>query len=127
MNENELCTIILDVAFDMHKTLGPGLFESVYEEIMFYELNHQYKINVQRQQAIPVIWKNLKMDIGFRSDLIIDNKVIVELKSAETLSPIHAKQLLTYLKLTGLKLGLLINFNEALLKDGIKRIVNNLH
>jgi GxxExxY protein len=126
-NENDLCTIILDVAFNMHRTLGPGLFESVYEEIMFYELNHQHQLNVQRQQAIPVIWKHLKMDIGFRSDLIIENKIIVELKSVEKLSAVHAKQLLTYLKLTGLNLGLLINFNEALLKDGIKRIANNLH
>ncbi|MBL7763145.1 MAG: GxxExxY protein [Chitinophagaceae bacterium] len=125
-DENELSKVILDVAFVIHKELGPGLFESVYETIMCHELEKEYGVKVQRQFPIPVVWRNEKMDIGFRADLVVDNKLIVEIKSIETLAPVHQKQVLTYLRLTGLKLGLLINFNEALLKNGIKRIVNNL-
>ena len=125
-DENDLSKIVLDVAFKIHKELGPGLFESVYETVMEYELINEYGLGVQRQFPIPVMWKGIKMDLGFRSDLIIEDKIIIELKSIETLAPVHPKQVLTYLKLTGLKLGLLINFNEALLKNGIKRIVNNL-
>lgn len=125
-NENELSKIILDVAFNIHKEVGPGLFESVYETIMEYELIHSYNLQVQKQVAVPVIWKEKKLELGFRSDLIVEDKVIIELKSIETIAPVHLKQLLTYLKLTNIKLGLLINFNEALLKDGIRRVVNNL-
>jgi len=126
MNENELSKITLDVAFQIHKELGPGLFESVYEAIMAYELIHTYNLNVHRQRPIPVIWKDVKLELGFRSDLIIEEKLIVEIKSIEALAPVHAKQLLTHLRLTNIKLGLLINFNEELLKTGIKRIANNL-
>ncbi len=126
MNEEQIAKIILDVAFNIHKKLGPGLLESVYEEIMFYELNNK-GLRTYRQVPIPVIWNDIQMEIGFRADLILENKVIIELKSVETLLPIHHKQLLTYLKLTNLKLGLLINFNESLLKNGIKRIVNNYY
>lgn len=109
----------------MQKKLGPGLFESVYESILCMELeNEGYKI--ERQKVVPVYWNQKRMDLGFRSDVIIDNKVIVEIKSVESIVPVHKKQLLTYLKLTNLKLGLLINFNENLLKNGITRIVNNL-
>jgi GxxExxY protein len=126
MNENELSKIALDVAFKIHKELGPGLFESVYEAIMAYELVNEYNLNVHRQRPIPVIWKEVKLELGFRSDLIIEEKLIVEIKSIEALAPVHAKQLLTHLRLTNIKLGLLINFNEELLKNGIKRIVNNL-
>ena len=126
MTENELSKVIRDVAFDIHKKLGPGLLESAYEEIMNYELVNEHRLCVLRQKAIPVIWKTKKLDLGFRSDLIVEDKVLVELKSVEALAPVHYKQVLTHLKLTGLKLGLLINFNEALLKEGIKRIVNNL-
>jgi GxxExxY protein len=126
MNENELSKVVLDVAFNVHKELGPGLFESVYEAIMAYELINEYKLTVHRQRAIPVIWKDVKLELGFRSDLIVEEKLIVEIKSIEALAPVHAKQLLTHLRLTNIKLGLLINFNEALLKSGIKRIVNNL-
>jgi len=125
MTENEIAAIIVNTAYDIHVKLGPGLLESVYEEIMFYELVKQ-GLNVERQKAIPVIWDELKMEIGFRADLIVENKVILELKSVEKIAPVHPKQLLTYLKITGLKLGLLINFNEKLIKDGITRIVNNL-
>ncbi len=125
MNENELSKIILDSCFDIHKKLGPGLFESVYEEILFYELT-KAGLQVNRQQAIPVMWNEIKMDIGFRSDLVINSKVLIEIKSVERIAPVHQKQVLTYLRLTDIKLGLLINFNEALLKDGIQRIANNL-
>ncbi len=126
MNENELSKVVLDVAFKIHKELGPGLFESVYEAIMAYELMNEYNLNVHRQRPIPVIWKDVKLELGFRSDLIIEEKVIVEIKSIEALAPVYAKQVLTHLRLTNIKLGLLINFNEELLKNGIKRIVNNL-
>ncbi|MBL7819429.1 MAG: GxxExxY protein [Saprospiraceae bacterium] len=125
MNENEISSIIIDVCFKIHTSLGPGLFESVYEEILDYEFA-KLNLNVQRQKSIPVFWEDLKMDIGFRADFIIENKIIIEIKSVETVAHVHKKQLLTYLKITGIKLGLLINFNEALLKDGISRIVNRL-
>jgi len=126
MNENELSKVVLDVAFKIHKELGPGLFESVYETIMAYELANEYNLSVHRQRPIPVIWKDVKLELGFRSDLIVEEKLIIEIKSIEALAPVHAKQVLTHLRLTNIKLGLLINFNEQLLKNGIKRIVNNL-
>ena len=126
MNENDISKSVLDAAFKIHKQLGPGLFESVYESVLEYELINKHNLNVRKQVAIPVIWEDVKLDIGFRSDLIVEDKLIIEIKSIETLAPVHHKQLLTYLKLTNLKLGLLINFNEELLKNGIKRIVNNL-
>lgn len=125
MTENELSKIIVDLSYKIHTSLGPGLLESVYEEIMFYELT-KTGLKVERQKGLPVIWDELKMDIGFRADIIVDNKVIIEIKSVEALAQVHPKQLLTYLKITGLKLGLLINFNEAMIKNGIKRIVNKL-
>ena len=126
MTENEISKIVLDVAFEIHKKLGPGLLESVYEVIMAYELVNTYNLRVARQRGIPVVWKEMKLELGFRSDLIVEEMVLVELKSVEVLAPVHYKQVLTHLKLTGLKLGLLINFNEELLKTGIKRIANNL-
>jgi GxxExxY protein len=125
MTENEISKIIVDACYKIHYELGPGLLESVYEEILFYELT-TIGLNVERQKPIPLVWKEIKMEIGFRADLIVENKVVVELKSVESIAPVHPKQLLTYLKITGLKLGLLINFNEKLIKDGITRIVNNL-
>jgi GxxExxY protein len=125
MTENELSRIIVNIAFHIHTKLGPGLLESVYEEIMFYELK-KVGLCVERQKGIPVIWDEVRMDLGFRADLIVENMVILELKSVEEIANVHPKQLLTYLKITEMKLGLLINFNEALIKDGITRIVNNL-
>ena len=125
MTENEISRIIVNTCYNIHVELGPGLLESVYEEILFYELVNK-GLNVKRQHAIPVIWKDIEMEIGFRADLIVENKVIIELKSVETIAPVHPKQLLTYLKITEIKLGLLINFNERLIKNGITRIVNNL-
>jgi len=125
MHENEISGIIVDTCLHIHKKLGPGLLESVYEEILAYELSKR-KLRVERQKAIPVIWNEMKLELGFRADLIIEEKVVVELKSVQELHPIHPKQLLTYLKLTECKLGLLINFNETLIKNGITRIVNHL-
>ena len=125
MRENELAKQVLDICFDIHRSLGPGLYESVYEEIMCFELLNRGVI-FERQKIIPVEWKGKRMNLGFKTDLILEGKLIVELKSIEYLLPVHHKQLITYLKLTNIKLGLLINFKEALLKDGIKRIVNNL-
>jgi GxxExxY protein len=125
MTENEIAKIVVNTCFDVHVKLGPGLLESVYEEILFYELAKK-GLGVERQKAIPLTWEHRKMEIGFRADLIVENKVIIELKSVEAIAPVHPKQLLTYLRITGLKLGLLINFNEKLIKDGITRIVNRL-
>lgn len=125
MNENEIATLALDICFKIHRQYGPGLFESVYEEIFCYEWA-KTGISFKRQQGIPLIHEEIKMEIGFRADVILDDKVIIELKSIETLSDLHYKQVSTYLKLTNLKLGLLINFNVLLLKDGIKRIANKL-
>ncbi len=125
MTENQLSEIIVNTCYQVHIELGPGLLESAYEEILAYEFT-QKGLKFSRQQPIPLIWKNDKLNIGFRADLIIEGKVLVEIKSVEVLAPVHKKQVLTYLKLTGLKLGLLINFNEALFKDGVTRIVNNL-
>ena len=125
MTENEITTLALDICFKIHRQYGPGLFESVYEEIFCYEwakLNIAYK----RQQGIPLVHEDIRMEIGFRADIILDDKVIIEFKSIEALTDLHYKQVLTYLKLTDLKLGLLVNFNVLLLKDGIKRIANNL-
>ena len=125
MTENEISKIIWEIAFRIHFELGPGLFESVYEEIFAYELN-KTGLCFERQKPVPLIWETIKMDAGFRADFIIENKVIVELKSVEAIHPVHQKQVLTYLKITNYKLGILINFNTNLLKDGFKRIVNNL-
>lgn len=125
MEENDLAKKIVDICYHIHVNLGSGLFESVYEEILAYEFS---KIGVQysRQQVIPVHWDHLRLGQGFKADIIVEESVIIEIKSVERIMPVHKKQLLTYLKLSGLKLGLLINFNEALIKDGITRIVNGL-
>ena len=125
MTENELATKTLDICFKIHKQYGPGLFESVYEEIFCYEWA-KTSIPFVRQHPIPLVHETIKLEAGFRADAILDNKLIIELKSIEALADIHYKQLLTYLKLTNLKLGLLINFNVVYLKDGIHRIANRL-
>ena len=125
MSENEISKIIVDVSYKIHTKLGPGLLESVYEAILFHELVKR-GLSVERQKPIPVVWENVFLDIGFRSDLIVEDKVIVEIKSVEQVSRVHPKQLLTYLRITKLKLGLLINFNEALIKNGITRVANGL-
>ena len=125
MTENEIAKLVVDLCLKIHKQYGPGLFESVYEEIFCYEWA-KTGIPFTKQQAIPLVHEEIKMDAGFRADVIIDGKVVLELKSVELLAPVHYKQVQTYLKLAGCKLGVLINFNVALIKDGIHRIVNNL-
>lgn len=125
MHENTIATTIVNSSFKIHKALGPGLFESVYEEVLAYELSKE-GLDVKRQHTIPVIYEGIKLELGFKADIIVNDKVIIELKSVEKIQPVHPKQLLTYLRLTNMKLGLLINFNEALIRDGIQRIVNNL-
>jgi GxxExxY protein len=125
MTENEVATIVVDAAYTIHKRLGPGLLESVYETTLAYELAKR-GLQLRRQQAMPVVYESVRMDIGFRADLIVANKVIVEIKSIDAISPVHRKQLLTYLRLTDKRLGLLINFNVELIKDGLTRVVNNL-
>ncbi|TSA23821.1 GxxExxY protein [bacterium] len=125
MTENEIATKIIGVCINLHKTLGPGLLESVYENTLAYDLK-EIGVDVKQQAAIPFIYKEVKIDAGFRIDLLVNDKVIIELKSVEKLQPVHYAQTLTYLKLSGKKLGLLINFNVKLLKNGIHRIVNNL-
>ena len=125
MIENEISGTIVDCCYKIHSALGPGLLESVYEEVLVHELSKR-NLNIRRQEGIPVKYDTIKLDLGFRADIIVEDKVIIEIKSVESLARVHYKQLQTYLKLTGLKLGLLVNFNEALIKDGIKRVVNNL-
>lgn len=125
MTENELSAIVVDICYKMHVKLGPGLLESVYEAILYYELTKK-GLFVERQKPVPVVWDEIKLDIGFRTDLIIENKLILEIKSIEKITEVHAKQVMTYLKITNIKLGLLINFNVPLIKFGITRIVNNL-
>ncbi|MEY2546342.1 MAG: hypothetical protein QOG48_1459 [Verrucomicrobiota bacterium] len=123
MNENEIAKCVLDAAFLIHTKLGPGVFETIYEVVLAYALQKK-GLSVERQKRMPIIYDGVQFDEAFRSDLVVDEKVIVELKSIEALAPIHAKQLLSQLRLSGLKLGLLINFGEAHLKNGIKRIIN---
>lgn len=125
MHENEIARIIVDCAFKIQTTLGPGLLESVYESVLAYELT-QRGLTVSTQQAVPVIWEEIHLEVGFRADIIVNGKVVIEIKSIEAIAPVHSKQLRTYLRLTDLKLGLLINFNVDLIKHGITRVVNNL-
>ena len=125
MTENELSRVVFDCALKVHQTLGPGLLESAYEECLFYELK-KTGLEVQKQKPLPLVYEEVKLDVGYRLDIIIENKLILEIKSVDALNDIHFAQLLTYLKLTNCKLGLLINFNVVLIKNGIKRVVNNL-
>lgn len=125
MHENEIAKIIVDCAFKIHNALGPRLLESVYQAALAFELRKR-GLNVQTEHPIPVIYEEVRLELGFRADLIVENKVIIETKSIEALAPVHGKVLLTYLRLADKKLGLLINFNVELIKDGIRRVVNNL-
>lgn len=125
MTENEIATIVVDAALKIHKTFGPGLFESVYEAALRYELQKR-GLMVGQQLGIPVQYDGLNLGFGFRVDLLVNNKVVIEVKSVEALAPIHNKQLATYLRLMDLRLGLLINFNVELIRNGIRRVVNQL-
>ena len=125
MTENEIATEVVDAAYRIHTKLGPGLFETVYEVVLAHELKKR-GLQVARQVAIPIQYDSIKFEEGFRSDMIVEDKLIVELKSVEKLAPVHKKQLLTYLRLTDMRVGLLINFAEELIKNGISRVVNGL-
>jgi GxxExxY protein len=117
--KNEIATILVDIFYQVHKSLGPGLLESVYEEAICYELT-QHNLSFRRQQGIPVNNKDVKLDLGFRTNINVENCVIIEIKSVDALAPVHFKQVITYLRLTGMKLGLLVNFNSTLSKKGLK-------
>ncbi len=125
MHENEISYTIIGAAINLHKAIGPGLLESAYEKALAYDLK-EIGLDVKQQVPMPFIYKGVNQDVGYRIDLLIENKVIIEIKSIENIAPVHYAQTLTYLRLSGLKLALLINFNKKLLKDNIHRIVNNL-
>lgn len=122
MTENEISNIVLGKAIEVHKQLGPGLLESAYQECLYYELINE-GLKVQKEKALPIIYKEIKLDHGYRIDLLIENKVVIELKTVEFLTDVHTAQILTYMKLGHYKLGLLLNFNVKLLKEGIKRFI----
>ncbi|WP_153638428.1 GxxExxY protein [Prolixibacter sp. NT017] len=123
MNENELSKIAFEAGLKVHKALGPGLLESAYEECLYFEL---YKLNlrVEKQKALPLIYEEVKLDAGYRIDLLVENKLVLEIKSVEALNDLHLAQILTYLKLSHSRLGLLMNFNTVLFKDGVRRVIN---
>ncbi len=123
MTENQISSEIIGAAIEVHKQLGPGLLESAYETCLAFELRKK-GFKVERQLALPVIYKDVKLDAGYRIDLLVNDKVIIEVKSVDALAPIHTAQILTYLKLKDIKLGLLINFNSVVVKNGIKRVIN---
>ena len=125
MSENELSKIAVDCMFKVHKNLGPGLLESAYEECLFYELS-KTDLLIERQKPLPLFYETIKMEIGYRLDFLVENKLVIKVKAVEALNDVHKAQVITYLKLSGCKLGLLVNFNVVLIKDGIKRLVNNL-
>jgi GxxExxY protein len=126
MQENELTELIIGCAIKVHSALGPGLLESSYEACLFYELN-KLGLKVERQKSLPLIYEEIKLDVGYKIDLLVEDKVIVELKTIEEFNDVHIAQLLTYLKLNNNKIGLLINFNVPLLKNGIKRLINKFY
>jgi GxxExxY protein len=125
MNENQISYEIINASIEVHRHLGPGLLESSYKECLYYELA-QHQLNVLKEVSLPLIYKEVQLECGYRIDLLVENKVIIEIKSVEALNDIHLAQVLTYLKLSDRKLGLLMNFNVVRMKDGIRRVVNNL-
>ncbi len=125
MTENELSRVVFDCALKVPRALGPGLLESAYEECLHYELLNA-NLFVERQKVLPIIYESIKLDAGYRLDLMIERKVIIELKAVEILTDVHLAQVMTYLRLSGCRLGLLVNFNVTLLKNGMRRVVNNL-
>ena len=125
MTENEIAKVIVDVAFKIHSSLGPGLLESVYEVVFFHALRKR-GLNVERQVPVPIVYDGIEFEEGFRADLIVEGKVIIEIKSVEEIALVHKKQLLTYLRLMDKRLGLLINFGAALIKEGISRVANGM-
>ncbi|MCX6208010.1 MAG: GxxExxY protein [Bacteroidetes bacterium] len=125
MHENDITSKIINAGIEVHKALGPGLLESAYKECLFYQLAKN-GLNVQKEKPLPLVYEEVKLDCGYRIDLLVENKVVIEIKSVEALSDLHIAQTLTYLKLGSYKIGLLMNFNVVLLKNGIKRIINGI-
>ncbi len=123
MTENQIAKVVFECSMKVHRSLGPELLESTYQECLFYELSNQ-NIKVEKQKALPLVYNEVKMEVGYRVDLMIEDKFIVELKAVDSLTDVHLAQILTYLKLAECKLGMLINFNVALLKNGVKRVIN---
>ena len=123
MTEDQISKIVFECALKVHKVLGPGLLESAYEECLFYELK-KTNLKVEKQKPLPLIYEEVKLEVGYRIDIIIEDKFIIEIKAVEALNEVHLAQLLTYLKLSDCKLGLLINFNVKLLKNGVRRVIN---
>ena len=123
MNENQISKIVIGLAIEVHKALGPGLLESAYQECLFFKIK-QAGLVVQKEKPMPLIFEEVKLECGYRIDLLIENKLVIELKSVESLNDVHLAQTLTYMKLGNYKLGLLINFNVALLSRGVKRVIN---
>lgn len=123
ISENDISRIVYEAGFLVHKTLGPGLLESAYEECMFYELN-KHNLLVEKQKPMPLIYDEVKLDVGYRLDFLIEKKLVLEIKSVETLNDVHLAQILTYLRLSNCKLGMLINFNTLQFKNGVKRVIN---
>lgn len=123
MTENDIAKIVFDLGMKIHKNLGPGLLENAYEECLFYEIK-KFGLIVEKQKVLPLVYEEVRLEAGYRLDLLIENKLIVEIKSVETLNDVHLAQVLTYLKLSGCRLGLLINFNTALFKNGVRRVIN---
>ena len=125
MHENQLAKTIVDSAFEVHSTLGPGLLETVYRAALAFKIEKRgFRVAIER--PIPAFYEDVRLELGFRADIIVENKVIIECKSIEALAPVHGKVMLTYLRLADMRLGLLINFNVTLIKEGIRRVVNNL-
>lgn len=123
MNENELSKIVFEAGLKVHRTLGPGLLESAYEECLYFELN-KLNLRVEKQKALPLVYEEVKLDAGYRVDLMVEGKLVLEIKSVEALNDLHLAQILTYLKLSHCNLGLLMNFNTVLFKDGVRRVIN---
>ena len=124
-HENRIAKIVIDKGIKIHRTLGPGLLESAYEECLFYELSNAH-LRVEKQKQLPIQYEKIRLNVGFRIDILVENKVIIEIKAVECINNIHLAQILTYLKLSQCKLGLLLNFNVKFFKDGIRRVVNKL-
>ncbi len=122
---DRIAEIIIGAAIDVHRALGPGLLESAYEGCLAYELSRR-GLKVERQKPLPVVYKDVKLDCGYRMDLVVEDKVVIEIKAVESLAPIHLAQMISYLRLSGCKLGLLINFHVKMLKDGVRRVVNRI-
>jgi len=125
MNENDIANKVIGLAIEVHKTLGPGLLENTYKECLLFKLN-ETGLSSEKEKAVPLIYNGVKLDCGYRVDILVMNKLVLEIKSVEALNEIHFAQVLTYLRLGSFKLGLLMNFNELLLKDGIRRIINGV-